>query len=280
MRGGDGEKPQQEANTCRDSPPRRVVFCIMSKQRIIKDEVWDDEWFYDLDPIEKLVWLFLLTNNRCNIAGVYKLNQKWAARITGLDSDLFPKIINRFVEDKKLYIDGEWVVIINFTKHQAENPSVKQGINRIINRVSRPVLDRLSQAVPDCPTLLYLTLPIVVTKVTNQEDMWKNKSDDYLEGIVDLDGDGEINEEKEVDNTPNRKRMDELVDWLINYQGRDKLRTNRPKQYKALKELVKMKVTGAEAQQTIIEATSDPYWKGKKEKPDFSTVVSIMQKRG
>lgn len=149
----------------------------MSKQRIIKDEMWDDEWFFDLDPIEKLVWIFLLTNNRCNIAGVYKLNQKWAARIVGLDSELLPKIINRFVENKKIYLDSEWVVIINFTKHQAENPSVKQGICRVLESVPRDVLDRLSQSVPDCPTLLYFTLLNLSERVSEETQPFSTKKE-------------------------------------------------------------------------------------------------------
>lgn len=131
----------------------------MSQTRYIKNEIWDDEWFYDLDPVEKLVWLFLLTNNRCNIAGVYKMNVKWAARLTGLDTDIFPKILNRFVQGGKIHLFEDWLFIINFTKHQAENPSVKQGIIRILKEVPPQAVDTLRQAVPACPTLLYLTLP-------------------------------------------------------------------------------------------------------------------------
>jgi len=130
----------------------------MSKQRIIKDEVWDDEWFYDLDPVEKLVWLFLLTNTRCNIAGFYKLNPKWGARTVGLDLDIFQKIMLRFVRDEKLFMHEEWLVILNFTKHQAENPSVKIGIKRVLESVPDEIIDSLRQAVPGCPTLLYFTL--------------------------------------------------------------------------------------------------------------------------
>lgn len=130
----------------------------MSKQRVLKDEIWDDEWFYDLDPVEKLVWIFLLSNNRCNIAGVYKLNQKWGARMTGIDPDMFTKIIDRFVKEDKVFLHDEWLVIVNFTKHQAQNPSVKQGISRILQTVPQEVIDSLRQTVPACPTLLYFTL--------------------------------------------------------------------------------------------------------------------------
>ena len=116
----------------------------MSKQRIIKDEIWDDEWFYDLDPVEKLVWIFLLTNARCNIAGVYKLNYKWAARMIGLDLDIFQKIINRFVRDERLFLLEDWVVIKNFTKHQAKNPSVIAGIKRTIDELPDDLKEYMS----------------------------------------------------------------------------------------------------------------------------------------
>lgn len=249
---------------------------------MIRDEVWDDDWFYDLDPIEKLVWFFLLTNNRCNIAGVYKLNQKWAARMTGLDADLFPKIINRFVEDKKLYLDGDWVVILNFTKHQTENPSVKQGIIRILEGVPRDVMDRLSQAVPDCPTLPYLT-SLNSEKISDNKDMsWNQQSDDYEEGVVDLET-GELHdpvaEKKDKDKEQN-VRFRKAIDWLIEHQGRDPNRTPVPKQLKAIKQLYQMGISAQQAKQEIIQAESSDYWRGKDEKPDFWTVVSIIQKRG
>ena len=131
----------------------------MSQTRYIKNEIWDDEWFYDLDPVEKLVWLFLLTNNRCNIAGVYKMNMKWGARLTGLDTDIFPKILKRLEDAGKVHLHDDWLFIVNFTKHQAENPSVRAGIVRILKEVPGEAVDSLRQAVPACPTLLYLTQP-------------------------------------------------------------------------------------------------------------------------
>ena len=111
---------------------------------------------------------------------------------------------------------------------------------------------------------------------------WNKQSDEYEEGVVDYDSGKLIDPEEEArkEKSKYRERMNELVDWLIQYQGRDKLRTNRPKQFKSLKELIKMKVTGAEAQQIVMEQMQSDYWKGRKEKPDFSTVVSIIQKRG
>lgn len=264
----------------------------MSKQRIVKDEMWDDEWFYDLDPTEKLVWVFLLTNPRNNIAGIYQLNRRWAANTVGLDRDVFDVILRRFEAERKIKTHEEWVVLLNFHKHQSQNPKVTAGVVRIVNSLPREIgyilpMDSLCIAYPTLlnSTLLNLSVGEQSSQPLqdNQKDMgWNKYSDDHEEGVVDLET-GELTnpeEDKKVIDVHTRKRMNELTDWLIDYQGRDKLRTNRPKQFKALGELMKMKVTGAEAQQIIMEQMQTDFWKSKKEKPDFCTVVSIIQKRG
>lgn len=132
----------------------------MSKQRVIKDEMWDDEWFYDLEPLDKLVWVFLLTNPRSNIAGVYKLNYSWASATLKLEVLVLKEIIKRFEDQKKVVVKDSWVIIWNFHKHQSTNPKVEQGVKRIIEslpieiRVLLP-LDSLWIAYP---TLLNSTL--------------------------------------------------------------------------------------------------------------------------
>ena len=119
----------------------------MSKQRVVRDEIWDDEWFFDLDPESKLVWFFLLTNTRCNIAGVYKLNTKWAARTIGMEPEQIEKILYEFVEKGKLHREREWIILINFTKHQAMNPSVVAGIQRVINDLPDDLQEYMSKIV-------------------------------------------------------------------------------------------------------------------------------------
>tara|TARA_R110000868_G_scaffold160342_1_gene389802 strand:+ start:5758 stop:6564 length:807 start_codon:yes stop_codon:yes gene_type:complete len=104
----------------------------MSKQRVVKDEIWDDDWFYELDSLSKLTWVFLLTNPRGNIAGIYKLNKKWASQATGIDLEKLNDIFLRFVNDGKIIDDSGWIGLVNFHKHLAyRNASVAQGIVRL-----------------------------------------------------------------------------------------------------------------------------------------------------
>ena len=41
------------------------------KHRYIKTKFWDDSYIIELNPHEKLLFLYLITNPLTNIAGVY-----------------------------------------------------------------------------------------------------------------------------------------------------------------------------------------------------------------
>ena len=133
--------------------------------------------------------------------------------MTGLDNDMFPKVIERFVKDKKIFLHDEWVVIINFTRHQSENPSVKTGINRVLEDVPGEVIDSLRQAVPACPTLLYLTL-LNSTSPTEGEPVGKKEK--YGEsGSVHLT----IDEYQKLCDLLTKEAADSLIEELDDYLG-------------------------------------------------------------
>lgn len=76
------------------------------------------------------------------------------------------------------------------------------------------------------------------------------------------------------------EKKNDLIDAMIARQGRDPVKLNRPKQLKALNRLIEMKITAKEAQNLLIELETSDYWRGKIEKPDFQTVVALVEKRG
>lgn len=177
----------------------------MSKQRVVKDEIWDDEWFYDLDPSEKLVWLFLLTNPRGNIAGIYKLNKKWAAQSTGLDFDVFKTILLRFVKDDKIVDVENWIGLVNFHKHLAyRNTSVAQGILRLYReRTGCPqALESLWLTLLNS-TLLYLSegdekSSQLIKEIKQILMGWQNKQSDNEDDLPVIGDDGEVETTKPV----------------------------------------------------------------------------------
>ena len=104
----------------------------MAKQRYINTKFWSDSWISNLDPIEKLLYLYLLTNEHTNISGIYELPVKLMSVETGIEKEMILKIFSRFIKDKKIkYVRG-WIIISNFIEHQALNPKIEKGIAIII----------------------------------------------------------------------------------------------------------------------------------------------------
>lgn len=111
--------------------------------------MWADSWVSDLDPTEKLLWVYLLTNPYTEITGVYELPIRTIAFETGLDKDIARKVIERFERDGKVqYIDG-WVVLTNFMRYQnTENIKIQKGIERALSELPKHVRDRVSIGYP------------------------------------------------------------------------------------------------------------------------------------
>lgn len=93
----------------------------MSKNRMINTRFWMDNFIENCDPIEKLLFLYLLTNNETNLLGIYEIAIRRIAFDSGIDKDMVLKIFDRFEKaGKAMYLDGH-VVLHNFTKHQKYN---------------------------------------------------------------------------------------------------------------------------------------------------------------
>jgi hypothetical protein len=118
----------------------------MAKQRMINTKFWSDGWIVNLDPIEKLLFLYLLTNERTNICGVYELPIKYMAIETGIDKDMVEKVLKRFTKDKKIYFIKGWVVIKNFIKNQNQgSPKVKVGIEAELSKIPAEILTKIKE---------------------------------------------------------------------------------------------------------------------------------------
>ena len=88
---------------------------------MINTRFWMDTFIENSDPIEKLLFLYLLTNNETNLLGIYEIAIRRIAFDTGIDKDMVLKIFDRFEKaGKAMYLDGH-VILVNFVKHQKYN---------------------------------------------------------------------------------------------------------------------------------------------------------------
>lgn len=103
----------------------------MKKLRSINTKFWDDTWVVDLNPNEKLIWLYLLTNPLTNLIGVYEISLKKIQFDTGLESfESVSKAFERFERDKKAYYFQNFVILVNFYSNQSFNSNMLVGAKK------------------------------------------------------------------------------------------------------------------------------------------------------
>jgi hypothetical protein len=119
----------------------------MAKQRIINTKFWSDDYITNLDPLERYLFLFFLTNEHTNICGIYELPLRTMAFETGLDKEMLLKMLDRFARDEKIfYFNNCWIFVKNFMKHQStKSQTVKVGIENGLKQVPCDILAQIKE---------------------------------------------------------------------------------------------------------------------------------------
>ncbi len=97
-------------------------FFIMGDKMTIRftlAEKWQDKWFRELNPVEKLLFLYMCDN--CNIAGIWEVDLEQVAFSIGQAAE---PIIDAFEGLTRGYesLDGTHIWLKNFLKHQRNLP--------------------------------------------------------------------------------------------------------------------------------------------------------------
>jgi hypothetical protein len=113
----------------------------MAKYRPIKTCFWSDEFISTLTANAKLLYLYLLTNERTTLCGIYRLPIQYLYFETGLDKPQIEKAVKE-LESKIVYKDG-WAVVKNYQKHQSASPKIKAGIKREMSEIPQAIANLL-----------------------------------------------------------------------------------------------------------------------------------------
>lgn len=110
---------------------------------MINTRFWSDGFIREkLNPLDRYLFLYFLTNEKTNICGVYELPMSTMASETGIDVEMLKKMLPRF-RTKVHYIDG-WVYIRNFQKHQSTaSTTVQKGIEIEMAKIPLHIKDKM-----------------------------------------------------------------------------------------------------------------------------------------
>jgi hypothetical protein len=107
----------------------------MSKLRSVSTGFWSDPLIEDLKPNEKLLFLYLITNEKTNMLGIYESSSKKMSFETGIQIKDLENILKALEGFKRIKRIGNWVLLVNYMKHQNYNTNMKKSAITIFNEL-------------------------------------------------------------------------------------------------------------------------------------------------
>jgi len=108
---------------------------------MVDTKLWHDSWVRKLKPLERYLFLYLLTNDKCSFCGIYELPVDIMAFEVDIEQkELVKEMLPRL--EPKIFYREDWVYIPNFKKHHV-NSSVNniKGYEAAINEVPSHIFD-------------------------------------------------------------------------------------------------------------------------------------------
>jgi len=113
------------------------------KNRQINTHFWEDNYISELNPAEKLLFLYLLTNPLTDVSGVYEIQIRRIAFDTKLEESDILKIIKKFSENEKIFYIQGYIYVKNFRKHQKTNPSIEVAIKNSLKELPEEIFNKI-----------------------------------------------------------------------------------------------------------------------------------------
>lgn len=125
------------------------------KTRILHTKVWQDELVSELSPIQKLLFIYYITNDNIGLTGIYEITDRQVSFDTGLSKTQIAEAKTLFEKSGKLFFYKNWVYVINAqrlngfhgeklnTAIKKEKALIPVDISSYFDRVSKNV-DRVS----------------------------------------------------------------------------------------------------------------------------------------
>jgi len=105
------------------------------KLRSVNTEFWKDTFVEKLNVPEKLIFLYLITNPETNLLGIYEISIKRIAFETGVSEKVIEEALKKFKHEKKIYYIDNYIILVNWLKHQNLNKNMKVAIVKEFNNL-------------------------------------------------------------------------------------------------------------------------------------------------
>lgn len=250
---------------------------------MINTRFWVDPWVQeDLNSLDRLLFLYLLTNDQTNLSGIYEISNFKMCFELGIEKEtllraMFPRL------EPKVFREGNWVIMLNFPKHQnIDNPSIVKGIQRELELVPDEIYEKAiahGYPVPRVGGTRGVLGPLNLTKL----NLTKPTVRASAQSIEVVESKSEPLEEYSGDSRSPRisgdklKAYNELIAWSENERGFKFPKTTITKQYRAFKLANENGISRERLMEMWEEMAGEKFWQ--KAGFDWMNVVQECLKR-
>jgi len=159
----------------------------MDKLRSVNTKFWQDPFIEDLNPTEKLLFLYLLTNPLGNILGIYEISIKRISYDTGIGKETIKKALEGFEKVGKVYYFKEFIILTNFLKNQKLNSNMWTGAKKIFLKLPKDlILLTIKNGLEGFESLW---------KALKDFEKYESEIESEIESEKEIEGEGEEGEE-------------------------------------------------------------------------------------
>lgn len=233
--------------------------------RSVQDRFWSDGWVRKLNPLDRYLFLYLITNEHTNWCGLYELEIGMMAFESGLDERELQRSMLPRLSPKVIYIDG-WVFVPNWSKHHMSesgtlSPQQKEGMRKALEKVPEQIRAKMKEAERNGIPYVY---PIGgVSPSSSSLSSAFIPANAGRPQIVEVSN--PLEEDSDDSKSPRvsgdkKKAYDELILWSEKERGFSFPKTTRLKQYRAFKLANENKIPRERLMEMWEEMSSSKFW--------------------
>lgn len=195
-------------------------------KRFTDTDKWDDEWFMDLEPTMKLLWIYIC--DRCDCAGVWKVNFKKASFSIGAILDK-QSALNAFEARIRVIAPEKWFVEkfiqFQYPKGLSDTSQIHKGVLKSLD----------NNHIDSKPFLSLIKGNALAMERIMDKDMVKDKDSSFSSSLKQEDGKKNLPEK----DSQEKLKADNLINlWNMTAPGNGKLQHCRGLSGKDLQELL------------------------------------------
>ncbi len=157
------------------------------KTRIIHTKFWEDSYIAELNPKEKLLFLYLITNQRVNLVWFYECPDRVILFDTGLSNKELQETKKKFMEDRRVLFVENYVYLVNANKYESyTGEKNKVASEKLLSQISTPIKDEVNRLL-DTPIDTPIDTPSIGSishkseVISNKLEVINNKSEENFE---------------------------------------------------------------------------------------------------